>query len=70
MLDEGEFACPVCRAQQTPRMVCRRCRADLGLYVKALRSEELAKRRLVEASRTGQTDLAARVANYLRWLRP
>lgn len=70
MSDEGELTCPVCRAKQIPRGICRRCRADLSLYVKALQSEELVRKLFAEASRAEQDDLAARAASYLRWLRP
>lgn len=70
MGNDDELVCPVCRARQTPRDVCRRCRADIGLYVKAIQSRHRARALLDEASQSGREDVAMRTAAYLRWLRP
>jgi primosomal protein N' len=37
MSNDLEFRCPVCRAAQTLRQECRRCRADLTLVERAHR---------------------------------
>lgn len=34
---EDQLRCPACRARQTQRPRCRRCGADLELYVRLLR---------------------------------
>ena len=70
MLAESEMMCPVCRARQVPQSECRRCKADLSLYRKALRSWDLARRKHGEARREGNTELAEQSARYLKWLRP
>ncbi len=70
MSDEMQLTCPVCRARQIPQAACRRCSADMSLYLKALRSEEAARRRYVEACRSGDREMAARALSYLQWLRP
>jgi hypothetical protein len=68
--NEVDLVCPVCRAKQTPREFCRRCRADLRLYVKAIQSHRRATELLEDAARSGREELAARTEAYLRWLRP
>ena len=67
---QREFACPVCRAKQVAQTECRRCGADLSLYVKALYSVEESRRQLELANRSGDTQLASHVSNYMQWLIP
>lgn len=64
------LACPVCRARQPLQASCRRCEADLQLYVKALQSLRLAEQHVAEA-RSGPDELRRHTAQrYLDWLRP
>jgi hypothetical protein len=70
MSNEPAVRCPVCRAQQTARDECRRCGADLTLYVQALRSLDRARHEADQANRLGQHELTTRLANYMRWLSP
>jgi len=69
MHDEIEIACPVCRAKQKPQNECRRCSADLTLYVKAMLSLETAKLQYQEA-RDGDQSNRVQARNYLQWLSP
>ncbi len=64
------FACPVCRAKQDVQSECRRCGADLSLYVKALQSVIESRRQLDAANRSGDAQSATHVSNYLQWLIP
>ena len=67
--DEGPIIqCPVCRATQTARQVCRRCSADLALFVRTRISGLAARRRLAEAVAAGDAVAQARLQGYLRWL--
>ncbi len=65
-----EFACPVCRAKQNAQSECRRCGADLSLYVKALHSVVESRRQLDAANRSGDAQSALHVSNYMQWLIP
>jgi len=65
---QQNFACPVCRAKQPEQPECRRCSADLSLYVKALRSVEQARQKLASANSRGDIQTAARTSAYLIWL--
>ncbi len=69
MSTENELTCPVCRAKQACQAACRRCGADLSLWIKALRSLHEAKRQVANAAQldTANHDSAL---NYLRWLSP
>ena len=67
MSTENELACPVCRAKQAYQAECRRCGADLSLWIKALRSLHVAKQQVVQAARH---DNCERALSYLRWLSP
>jgi len=60
--------CPVCRATQAARQVCRRCSADLALLVRVNNSSLAARRRLAEAVAAGDDVAQARLRRYLRWL--
>lgn len=62
------FACPVCRAKQTAQPECRRCNADLALYLKALRSVEESRQQLEMANVQGDSELAEQASAYMRWL--
>jgi hypothetical protein len=67
--DEGPIIkCPVCRATQSARQVCRRCTADLALFVRTSASSLAARRRLAEAVAAGDDVAQARLRGYLRWL--
>ena len=66
----GKVKCPVCRARQAPQPVCRRCSADLSLYLKALDSQDYARRLHAAALRSGDRQAAEQSAAYLRWLKP
>lgn len=68
MTTESELVCPVCRAKQAYQSECRRCGADLSLWVKALRSLRIAQQRVVEAGRIDRQCLEA--MRYLDWLSP
>jgi hypothetical protein len=63
-----EFACPVCRARQSFRAECRRCGADLLLYVKALRSVVQSRQQLGLARDSGNGKMEGQVLVYMRWL--
>ena len=63
-----DFACPVCRAKQTPQLECRRCGADLALYIRALNSVVISRQRLDLAIESGDSHLAVDLLNYIQWL--
>ena len=65
---DRQIACPVCRAKQSAQSECRRCSADLSLYLKTMRSVEESRRQFVDASRNGNLQLAAQTLEYLQWL--
>lgn len=65
-----EFVCPVCRAKQVAQPECRRCTADLSLYLKALQSVKAARSQIELASINGNSQLAERAISYLKWLSP
>ena len=65
---DRQIACPVCRAKQIAQSECRRCSADLSLYLKAMRSVEESRRQFVNANRNGDSQLAAQTLEYLQWL--
>lgn len=69
-LDELELNCPVCRARQPWQSACRRCEADLRLYVKALRSLHSAQRQAAAAREAGDESKRQATEQYLAWLRP
>ena len=60
--------CPVCRAGQSPRDTCRRCGADLALFVRAVESRRTARRLLELAIANGKPLATARLRGYLEWL--
>lgn len=70
MSDEPPFRCPVCRASQPLGETCRRCQADLGLLVRALRRLAYLKRERAEALARGDRERAQRLDDELRWLAP
>jgi hypothetical protein len=65
-----EILCPVCRAKQPPQPACRRCSADLSLYVKALRSVNAVRTQLDTAVENGNPEIASQASRYLKWLSP
>ena len=65
---DREICCPVCRARQSARPTCRRCAADLTLYVRALESGGVARERLVQATTAGDQAAVLRLRRYLVWL--
>ena len=65
---DRQIACPVCRAKQIAQPECRRCSADLALYLKAMRSVEESKRQFANANRNGDSQLAAQMLKYMQWL--
>jgi hypothetical protein len=65
-----DFACPVCRAKQIPQLECRRCGADLALYIRALNSVVISRERLDLAIESGDSPLAVDLLNYIHWLVP
>jgi hypothetical protein len=69
MPTENELNCPVCRAKQAYQRECRRCGADLSLWIKALRSLHFAQQQVLQ---TGNQVESQRndALNYLRWLSP
>jgi len=68
--DDSTFRCPVCRASQTMRAVCRRCQADLGLAVRAYRRREFVIRKRAEAIALGDRERERVLTEELRWLSP
>lgn len=69
-LDEYELNCPVCRARQPWQSACRRCQADLRLYVKALRSLHTVQRQAAVAHDAGDETKRRATERYLAWLQP
>ena len=69
-IDEHELSCPVCRARQPWQATCRRCEADLQLYVKALRSLHSAQRQVAAAHNSGDEAKCQATERYLAWLGP
>lgn len=65
---EVTIRCPVCRARQPPQGICRRCRADLQLFVQAVASRSEATRWLEEAEQAGDAVTAESLRGYLQWL--
>ena len=70
MSNDSPFRCPVCRASQALSETCRRCRADLGLVVRARRRLEYVERRRAEARVDGDRGLERLLTDELRWLDP
>ncbi|WP_153558508.1 hypothetical protein [Roseimaritima sediminicola] len=65
-----ELRCPACRARQSYRQTCRRCRADLGLLVAALQRVDVLQAEIEQARAAGDhVRLAAHLAE-LEWLAP
>lgn len=64
------FVCPVCRAKQVAKPECRRCSADVSLYLKSLRSMDESRRQLDLARESGNGQLASELLTYIQWLSP
>ncbi len=63
-----ELTCPACRARQEPGNLCRRCGAELELYIACLRSRTIAQRLHSSAVHSGDSATAERLMAYLNWL--
>jgi hypothetical protein len=70
MSDPLTMICPVCRARQEAQPACRRCGADLQLYVHAILSRQQAIERYRAAREAGEETIAERELQYLKWLDP
>ena len=70
MMSAASLKCPVCKARQDLQSTCRRCGADLALYLQALRSVETARRQYHQARQAGSPQQAAHAISYLTWLNP
>lgn len=70
MSAEAEFRCPVCRAAQTLREVCRRCQADLSLVVRAHHRLAYLQEQRAHARASGDQERERQVAAELHWLAP
>jgi hypothetical protein len=70
MTSVASLKCPVCKARQELQSTCRRCGADLALYLQALRSVEIARRQYRQARQNGSPQQAAGAISYLTWLKP
>ncbi len=70
MSNDVGFACPVCRAKQTPAVTCRRCKADLQLLCRALDRVAFLKSAWAAAIDDADLDRAAKYERELRWLAP
>lgn len=66
---ENELTCPICRAKQMYQSECRRCGADLSLFMKALRSVQAAQQHVEQSLLAGELHVDVALA-YLRWLSP
>jgi hypothetical protein len=67
---EKVFRCPVCRATQTLQPECRRCKADLGLSVRARQrlAYLLEQRKLADLE--GDGDRGQQIQDELNLLAP
>lgn len=70
MSADPDFRCPVCRAVQTVRETCRRCRADLHLVLRAHQRLAFVKQGLEQARADGDATLEQEFAAELQWLAP
>jgi len=58
--------CPTCGAQQSPALVCRRCRCDLSLLVAVLAQESEQLQQTLRLLRIGRYAQACQIAKR-RW---
>ncbi|HEY4261803.1 MAG TPA: hypothetical protein VGM98_16650, partial [Schlesneria sp.] len=65
-----DFRCPVCRAAQTLREICRRCQADLSLVVRARRRLAYLRQQQEQALSAGDDRRVQQLVAELRWLAP
>ncbi len=70
MSDDFVFQCPVCRARQTLRDTCRRCKADLRLVVQAYRRVDYLRAQHEAALAKGDHKRAQALSAELAWLLP
>lgn len=68
MSSDTPFRCPICRASQPLRDVCRRCQADLRLVVRAHCRLAYVKRLQAEAQTLGDSEREQCLAQEVRWL--
>lgn len=68
MSDNPAFRCPVCRAEQTLREVCRRCQADLRLVVRAHRRLDYLNAERARMRAAGNAVGEQQLATEIRWL--
>ncbi len=60
--------CPVCKAGQEPNATCRRCGADLALFLQCLTSRSRAEQQYRAAIARGDQASDERMRAYLNWL--
>lgn len=70
MSADAPFQCPVCRASQTLRDTCRRCKADLSLVVRAHRRLAYVNREIDEAFSRGDLAREEAFSREQLWLAP
>jgi hypothetical protein len=70
MSNDPAFQCPVCRAKQTLRDTCRRCKADLSLVARAYRRLEYLLRLQAEARGNADQERMDAVSAELQWIAP
>jgi hypothetical protein len=68
--DAATFRCPVCRARQTLRDECRRCRADLRLVARAHRRAHYLLAQRQQARTSGDVHRERLIAAELAQLAP
>jgi hypothetical protein len=64
------FRCPACRARQTLREQCRRCKADLGLVARAHRRVAYLVNEQHQARLCGERERERIISAELLWLAP
>lgn len=70
MSNSDVFQCPVCRASQTLRDTCRRCKADLRLVMRAYKRVEYVLKQREQAIAQGNQELLNALSAELQWLAP
>lgn len=70
MSDDPAFRCPVCRAKQTLRETCRRCKADLRLVARVHRRMAYLMAQQEQARESGDREREQILAAELQWLAP
>lgn len=70
MSDDLVISCPVCRAKQTLRNTCRRCKADLSLVLRVYRRVEYLRLQQEQAIANNDQNRAQAISAELQWLAP